>query len=106
MKRYVAVVSIALLLVSSVPLRAGDLEPAVGSRIRFRAPSVTHGRLEGTVISIDESAFTLRLQDQKDVTVVQRSAVEKLEIRTREGHRAKGAFFGFLFGTGLGTVIA
>jgi hypothetical protein len=103
MKRSVAVVSVALLLHAVRPVSAEDLEIAVGSRIRFRAPTVTHGRFEGTLVSLDDSAFTLRLKDQRDLTVVQRSAVERLEIRTREGHRAKGAFFGFLIGAVLGT---
>jgi hypothetical protein len=110
MKRSVAVVSLvlvlALVLLAAPPVSAQDLEVAVGSRIRFHVPSVTNGRLEGTVVSLDESAFTLRLKDQKDVTVFQRAAVEKLEIRTREGHRAKGALIGFAIGTvALGTVL-
>src|SRR5262245_45352589 len=106
MKRSAAAVSAALVLVSVGPLRGADLDVAVGSRIRLRAPTVTYGRLEGPVGSLAESALTLRLKDQRDLTVVQRSAVEKLEIRTREGHRAKGAFFGFLIGAALGTTLA
>jgi hypothetical protein len=106
MKRSVAVVSVALVLRAVRPASAEDLEVAVGSRIRFHVPSVTNGRLEGTVVSLDESAFTLRLKDQKDVAVFPRAAVEKLEIRTREGHRAKGALIGFAIGTvALGTVL-
>jgi hypothetical protein len=105
MKRSAAVVSVAFLLHAARVVSAEDLQVAVGSRIRFRAPTVTH-RIEGTVLSLDESAMTLRLEDQKDATVFPRAAMEKLEIRSREGHRAKGALIGFAIGTvALGAVL-
>jgi hypothetical protein len=105
MKKSVVAVSAALALVSVEPLGAEGGDVVVGSRIRFRAPEVARGRLEGTVVSVDESAFAVRLEGQKDAAMIKRSAVEKLEIRTREGRRLQGALFGFLIGTALGTAI-
>ena len=104
MKRSTAAVPAVWLLALAGPLAAE--EPTVGARVRFRAPHLAHQRVEGTVLSVDENSLTLKLPDQEDSTVFQRSSVEKIEVRRREGKRFVGGFIGLLAGAAIGGVIA
>jgi hypothetical protein len=92
------------LLTLACPLAAQEPEPEVGARVRIRADGPSPGRFVGTVLSSDEKAITLRVADERDARVVERSAVRKLEVSRRKSKRSQGAFVGFLVGTALGAV--
>jgi hypothetical protein len=104
MKHLLAVPVVWLLALGS-PLVAQQPEPAVGARVRVKAPSFSPDRLVGSIVTVDDSSLTLKVADRKDLAVIMRSSIEKLEVRRRDGKKLYAGVIGFLAGTGLGTIL-
>jgi len=100
----------ALVLVSGLllpdPARAQErpeaVSPAVvGSRVRVKAPTAVQGRVEGSLVEIDETSLTVSKDDRVPVKIP-RQAVTEFEV-SRGRHRR--VLKGMLIGAGIGLAV-
>jgi hypothetical protein len=73
-------------------------EPAPGPRVRLTAPSLARGRLTGTLVGLDETALTLRLERGQESIQIPRSAITKIEASRHRSRRGNSAAIGALVG--------
>lgn len=73
----------------------------VGSKVRLRAPTVVKGRIEGTVIGLDERSLVLGGIERRPVTL-SRQAITRLDVCA--GQRRQ-TLRGALVGAGIGLVV-
>jgi hypothetical protein len=97
MKLTVAVLVIASILVPTA--WAADDHPALGDTLRAY---VQGGRVEGTLVTVDGQALTLR--GAREEAVVPLGSITRLDVRTRTS-RGRHAGLGALVGGGLGFFI-
>jgi hypothetical protein len=101
--------AVLLALTLVVPASLFAEEPAAGAspegpRIRLTAPSVSGGRLIGTVVSLDEATLTLQRQGGEGTLLVPLRAITTLEVSRHRSRKGKGAAIGAL--VGLGSAVA
>ena len=73
----------------------------VGSRVRFKAPGVVSGRVQGIVV--DRSATALTIVVDQAPLLVERNAVTELDMSTGRRRRwAEGLLLGVAAGLGIG----
>lgn len=108
--RVVAAALSPVLLAPAVGRADEGPAPSDGARVRVTAPGVSRRlfqgdqgkRLVGTIVSQDDETLSIRTGDLRELAVVPRSSIRKLEISRRRSQRAKGLLIGFLVGTAAG----
>jgi hypothetical protein len=97
-------VTSALATMLLVPAEARAQEPpaspvTVGTRVRVRAPSVAKGRVEGTVVEIDEKSLLIGVSEDRAPLRVPRQAITQLDVNAGKHRRV---LKGMIIGAGLG----
>jgi hypothetical protein len=78
--------------------RATTTAVIVGSRIRFQAPAVVQGRVQGTVMSMDDRSLLISTENQTPLRV-SRGDIAQLEVAVgRRRNTRKGLIIGALAG--------
>lgn len=86
---------------SEEPLRSGR-SFAVGSKVRFQAPSVIQGSVQGRVMETDAETIVVLTESERPFSV-SRQDITQLETSTgRRGHARKGLLIGAAVGAGIG----
>jgi len=71
---------------------------SVGSRIRIQAPASIQGRIEGTVMAMDETSLLISTNDQRPLTV-RRQDIASLEVSAgRQRSAIQGTVIGAIAG--------
>ena len=75
------------------------------AHVRVRAPRFLPHRFRATFLAADSARLTVLLVGQKAPAVIPLSAVERLQVRTRKGHRLRGAAIGAVAGYAAGYLV-
>lgn len=93
------VLALVLLLPGVASAQAQAISPvSVGSRIRIQAPASIQGRVEGTVMAMDETSLLVSTNDQRPLTV-RRQDIASLEVSAgRQRSVIQGTVIGAIAG--------
>jgi hypothetical protein len=104
------VVALVVALLGAGELQAqeqAEMGPiSVGSRVRFQAPSVIKGTVQGTVSEVDTESLLISTDDRRPFRV-SRSAITQLEVAVgRRRNARKGLIIGAAVGATLLAIVA
>lgn len=105
-----AVIPLAAVLLSPGEARARERPEVeapfvVGSRIRLRAPRAVEGRIQGSVMELDEKSVLISTDDRIPLRIP-REAITQLEVSTGLRRQTlKGALIGAGVGAGLSALV-
>jgi hypothetical protein len=104
--RSVASTALAAAILLPGEARAQDADSfVVGSRVRLEAPAALRGRVEGTVMEVDDGSVLLSADGRVPVRIP-RQSITRLEVATgRRREVLKGTLIGAGIGAGLGALI-
>lgn len=101
LSRAIALIVGLILFSTPQPAAAEDQPDPEGPRVRVTSPVAPSGRIEGTLVGLDEEALTVRESKESSDVRLRRESITGVEISRRRSNRGKAVAIGALVGGGV-----